>query len=114
MNGAKIFVLSDSILIGIEEPAFYVNKLNQNHPNPFKGTTDIRFQIPDFSKVSLKIYDVSGRLVRTLIDGKLDAGYHRSRWDGKDEEGRNVGAGIYFCKFTNNHFSDTRKMILVK
>ncbi|MCK4328859.1 T9SS type A sorting domain-containing protein [candidate division WOR-3 bacterium] len=112
--GAKIFVLSDSILIGIEEPAFYVNKLNQNHPNPFKGTTDIRFQIPDFSKVSLKIYDVSGRLVRTLIDGKLDAGYHRSRWDGKDEEGRNVGAGIYFCKFANNQFSDTRKMILVK
>jgi len=92
----------------------YINKLHQNYPNPFSKETVIRFQIPDFSKVSLKIYDISGRLVRILIDGKLDAGYHTVRWDGRDERGKKVGGGIYFCRFTDGKFTDTRKMVLLR
>ncbi|MEA3431156.1 MAG: alpha-amylase family glycosyl hydrolase, partial [candidate division WOR-3 bacterium] len=112
--GAKIWVLADSIITGVEESPVYINKLCQNYPNPFKGTTDIRFQISDFSKVSLKIYDVSGRLVRTLIDGKLEVGSHSVRWNGRDDRERKVGKGIYFCRLTIGEFRDTQKMVLLR
>jgi flagellar hook assembly protein FlgD len=65
--------------------------------------------------VTLKIYDLSGRLVRTLIDGDLrEGGYHAVRWNGNDENGDSVGSGMYIYKMETDEYRQTRRMILLK
>ena len=67
-------------------------------PNPASKRTEIGFALPADSRVVLRIYDVGGRLVRTLIEGPMPAGVHRVPWDGTDSRGRTVTSGIYFSK----------------
>jgi hypothetical protein len=67
-------------------------------PNPFRGRTSIRFTLRRAEEVSLTIHDVAGRLLRTLERGRADAGVHRRSWDGRDERGRQVAAGVYFVR----------------
>jgi len=69
-----------------------------NSPNPFVLTTNIRYQLATESEVSLKIYSCTGRLIRTLIDGRQKASYYTISWDGCGENGKKVATGIYFCK----------------
>jgi photosystem II stability/assembly factor-like uncharacterized protein len=93
--------------------------LSQNYPNPlraapFNPETVIEYQLPEASKVSLKIYDLVGREVRTLIDAEKPAGYHRVRWDGKNEHGQILPAGIYFVRMHAAEFTITRKITLLK
>ncbi|MBN2564611.1 MAG: nuclear transport factor 2 family protein [Candidatus Eisenbacteria bacterium] len=89
--------------------------LRQNVPNPFNPTTTIAFEVPDGgARVSLEVYDVSGRLVRTLVDGHEPAGTRTVTWDGRDDEGQPVASGIYFSRMTAPEFSETTKMILMK
>jgi len=88
--------------------------LEQNYPNPFNPMTTIRFGLKDASYVSLTIYDASGRVVRTLIAGRVVAGHHEKLWDGKDSRGAAVSSGIYFCKLTANSQVETRKMVLLR
>jgi hypothetical protein len=88
--------------------------LSQNVPNPFRTSTSISFQLPAPSHVSLKIYDVGGRLVRTLKDRQEVAGYHELAWDRRDDAGRAVASGVYFCRLTTADYAQTRKMILVQ
>jgi len=64
--------------------------------------------------VSLKIYDVTGRLIRTLIEGKQGAGHHAVNWDGKSINGRSISSGIYFYCLTSKGFSQTYKMLILK
>jgi len=68
-------------------------------PNPFSGTTEIPFAMPAAGHVSVRVYDVSGRLVRTLVDGERPAGVGRASWNGRDTAGRSSATGIYFVKF---------------
>jgi len=89
--------------------------LAQNHPNPFNPMTTISFELPSSGPVSLKIFDVSGRLVDTLVDGEvLAAARHDIVWRGCDSVGRTVAAGVYFYRLEAGDFSDTRRMTLVK
>ncbi|HYW67985.1 MAG TPA: FlgD immunoglobulin-like domain containing protein [bacterium] len=89
--------------------------LEQNAPNPFNPTTTIAFQVPDGgAQVSLQIYDVSGRLVRTLVEGQQPSGKRTVNWDGRDDEGQPVAGGIYFSRMTAGERSDMAKMILLK
>ena len=67
-------------------------------PNPFNPATDIRFGLPAAARTTLRVFDVSGRLVRTLVDGPLSAGAHTRRWDGRDESGRDASSGVYFVR----------------
>ncbi len=83
--------------------------LSQNYPNPFNPVTNIKFDIPKSSFVSLKIYDVTGREVATLINDILNAGIYNVDWNGSS-----YSSGVYFYKLEVNGFSDTKKMILVK
>jgi hypothetical protein len=69
-------------------------------PNPFSGSTEIPFALPSAGRVSLRIYDVAGRLVRTLVDGDRPAGESGAAWDGRDAAGRNGRTGIYFVKLS--------------
>ncbi|MCH7761572.1 T9SS type A sorting domain-containing protein, partial [candidate division TA06 bacterium] len=91
-----------------------VYKLNRNHPNPFQGSTEIRYQLPTNVLTSLKIYDVTGRLVRSLLNEKQKAGYYKVDWDGKDNGKRKVASGIYFYTLNAGDFSSTRKMTLLR
>jgi predicted phosphodiesterase len=89
-------------------------QLLQNSPNPFNPSTTIKFYIPNTSDVSIKIYDVLGREVTTLINQQTTAGYHVVNWNSKDSRGENVASGIYLYRLTAGSFSQTKKMNLLK
>jgi len=89
-------------------------ELTQNYPNPFNPETMISFQLPQSSIVSLRIYDITGRLVRTLADGYWRAGYHGSIWDTRDNLGNEVAGGIYFYSLVAGEFRATRRMVLLR
>jgi hypothetical protein len=81
-------------------------------PNPSGGSVDIGFTIPAGAPVKVSIHDVSGRLVRVLADGTEFAdGRHVVRWDGTNETGRNVAAGVYYVRFVSGGFSASRKLV---
>lgn len=102
---------------GEELPKEFI--LAQNYPNPFNPETTIEFALPEGSYVSLMVTDYLGRRVATLHNGQLAGGVYRIRWDGSDENGRNLGSGIYFCRVTGissdgQTFSRTIKMVMVR
>ncbi|MCK4251845.1 T9SS type A sorting domain-containing protein [candidate division WOR-3 bacterium] len=88
--------------------------LNKNHPNPFSSETAIRYALPISTGAKLVIYDVSGRLVKVLVDGRIEAGYYEVSWDGRDESKRDVTSGVYFLKFKAGDYSATEKLILMR
>jgi len=94
--------------------------LEQNAPNPFNPTTALRFSTPDAGVVSLAIYDVNGRLVRTLVAGPVEAGAHEVVWDGRDALGREVSSGVYLYRLTytgrtpSEQETTVRRMVLVR
>jgi hypothetical protein len=88
--------------------------LAQNYPNPFNPSTRIEYSLEASSRVSLRIYDCSGRLIRTLVDGCRERGAHSEFWDGRGEDGRSMSSGIYFYHLVAGHYSETKKMILLK
>jgi hypothetical protein len=88
--------------------------LGQNYPNPFNPTTEITYEIPWDETVSLSVYDVSGKLVRTLVNGDQGAGPHRAVWNGKDNAGQQVSSGVYFYRLGAGSFVETRRMVLLK
>ncbi len=83
--------------------------LYPNYPNPFNPQTTIRFKMARSGHISLKIFDLNGRLVRTLVDGFKPAGEYRISFDGNG-----LASGIYWCRLTNGTVSQTRKMVLVR
>jgi flagellar hook assembly protein FlgD len=88
--------------------------LAQNHPNPFGSSTRIRFALPAANEVTLAVYDIAGRLVRTLAQGPMNAGDYALHWDGRDERGDDVTAGIYFYRLEGTGIDETRKMVLLR
>lgn len=88
--------------------------LGANFPNPFNPSTSIPFSLERAGKVSLRVFDVSGRLVATLLDGAQPAGTHVTTWDGRGLDGSPVASGIYFVRLDAAGKSATRKMTLLK
>ncbi len=91
--------------------------LKQNHPNPFNPSTTISYQIPDDAgsvRFTLNVYDIRGRMVRTLDRGMKGAGTYSVFWDGTDNNGRQVSSGVYFYRFVSSKYNATRKMIMLK
>jgi hypothetical protein len=83
--------------------------LSPNYPNPFNPTTTIGYAIPKLAKVSLKVYDVLGREVLTLVDGLQEAGYHHVSLNAT-----HFASGIYFYKITAGPFTDVKKLVVVR
>jgi len=101
--------------VAMPEPLPKVFALEQCRPNPFNPVTTIRFDLPRDSRVSLRVYDLAGRMVQTLVaDELLTAGQQEVVWRGCDEAGRQMGSGVYFYRMEAGSFSDTRRMTLVK
>ena len=106
-NGIPNTNITDS-----EIPKAY--KLAQNFPNPFNPATTINFDIRKKGHVSLKIYNVAGQLVKTMVNEVMDAGSYTKDWKGTNNIGANVASGIYFYRMESESFSATRKMVLLR
>lgn len=105
-NGSfKYYSLQNEVAIGIPDKF----SLKQNYPNPFNPVTRINFELPNESKVILKIYDISGREISNLIDEIRSPGYYSIDFNGSD-----LASGAYFYVLTAGEFSGTKRMILIK
>lgn len=99
----------------IQAPTYY--GLAQNYPNPFNPETDIQYQIADGGSpvhTTLKIYNILGQEVRSLVNGMRSPGYHAVTWDGSDNSGYQVASGVYFYRLVAGDYIDTRSMLLLK
>jgi hypothetical protein len=85
-----------------------------NYPNPFNPDTYIEYALPTDCQVTLVVYNILGQRVRTLINSHQTAGFKSVRWDGKDDSGDQVSAGVYFYSIKADNFSQTKKMLLLK
>ena len=85
--------------------------LDEGAPNPFSGRVFVRYAVPKPTTGSLSIYSSSGVLVKTLASGRLPAGFHRAAWNGRDDRGRPVQAGTYFCRFQSADFVKVGKIV---
>jgi hypothetical protein len=115
--------LDDILITGIGPPtpvdappyvAARASLLLANAPNPGRAGTTLRFDLPERDQVTLAIYDVRGRLVRTLVDGSRGAGRHEVAWDGRTNSGAPSAVGVYFYRLTTGRTVQTRKMILLR
>ena len=84
-------------------------QLYQNYPNPFNPSSEITYGIPNSSKVNLKIFDIVGRVVVTLVNERKEVGMHTVTWDAEG-----VPSGIYFYRIVAGDFTDAKKMVLMK
>jgi flagellar hook assembly protein FlgD len=107
------------VAVGIQEvfdrrpgPARFA--LGDGHPNPFSLSTSIRYEIAEAGKVSLAVYDATGRIVRTLVDESLVAGFYSATWDGRTSEGNPVPNGVYFYRLTSGGNNLTAKTVLMR
>ncbi len=101
--------------IGVSDPSVPVAfRVDQSFPNPFNPATTIRFALPAAARTSLVIYDVKGRVIKTLVDTELEAATHTYQWRGRDNQGRATSAGIYFYKITSGDHQAVGRMALIK
>ncbi len=105
--------------VGVEEPLVVpliprVFGVSHSYPNPCCEFTTVHYQLPKPVHTTLRIHDVSGRLVRTLIDEEKEPGIYSVTWDRRDETGRLASAGVYFYRLTAGDAAATRKMVLLK
>ena len=96
-----------------------VFSLSPNYPNPFNPSTTIKFQLPDQNgtttvRTVLRVYDILGRLVRTIVDEDMSPGFYTMQWDGLNDNGVKISSGVYFYSITADDFRKTKKMLLLK
>lgn len=105
-------------LVGIESekepltPSQYL--MVNNFPNPFNPSTTVRYRLPHTSDVQMEFYDMNGKMIRSHSVHNQALGWNYYAWDGKNTQGENVGAGIYFCSVLAGDLSRTIKMVLIK
>ena len=89
-------------------------QLFQNYPNPFSQNTTVRFVLPEAAEINLKIYNVRGQLVKTLVSGQLESGFHSIAWDGLGNDGKRVASGLYIYRLQTSNHLFVKKMLFVK
>lgn len=90
------------------------NFLYQNYPNPFNGITNIKYQVAEFSKVKLEVYNLLGQKIKTLTNELKPAGYYSVFWNGKNDRGSAANSGIYFLRLHTNNFDASTKLVYIK
>ncbi len=88
--------------------------LRYSSPNPFNPVTTIAYDVPHESPVTIEVYNVAGKRVRTLVHETKEPGWYTVPWDGTSESGEAVASGVYFCKMRAGGFTEIRKMTLLK
>jgi hypothetical protein len=96
-----------------ETPPTGVSSMEQNSPNPFGPQTEIRYSLGEASETTLSVYDVEGRLVRTLQEGRQEAGDHTVAWDRRNNAGATVAAGVYFYELNSGGKRFQRKAVVL-
>jgi len=93
-------------------PASY--RLLQNHPNPFRATTAIRYELPETGQVVLQVYNLAGQEILQLANHIQPAGRYTMNWNGHDQQGRAVPSGVYLCRLQAGTFVQTQRMVVVR
>jgi len=106
--------LSQQVQVASIDDSRPVFALGKPYPNPSRSGSSIRYGIAEECRVSLKIYDISGRLIRTLVDEKRSVGYYACEWDSRDESGAMVASGTYIYRLIAGPFSSMRKVVVLK
>jgi hypothetical protein len=102
---------------GIEDEMFGIPDefaLHQNYPNPFNPSTTIKYDLKHNTNVKIKVYDMLGREIKTVINENQTAGYKKAIWDGTNNSGQKISTGLYFYKLVTGDFVKTRKMVFIK
>ncbi|MCH7858739.1 MAG: CHRD domain-containing protein, partial [Candidatus Marinimicrobia bacterium] len=112
-------IVTQPLILGIEESDFDVSLpstfiLLQNYPNPFNPSTQIRYDLPRAVPVTLTVYNILGRQVVTLVDELQAAGSYAVRWNGRDQQGKLVGTGVYVYRIQAGPQGALRKMVFLK
>jgi hypothetical protein len=110
-----VWTFNPTIVVGIQDqelPSAF--KLWQNYPNPFNPSTTITYDLPRQGLVTLKIYDLLGREVRTLVNDIQQPGSYRLEWLGTDRRGVRVASGVYFYRMETESFVHSRKLLLLR
>lgn len=92
----------------------YCYRLYRCYPNPFRKKTLIAFDIPEETKCIVEVFDVSGRRIKVLMNGRMKPGHYTTEWKGRNKEGKKVANGIYFYRLKTENFSKTRKILFIK
>jgi hypothetical protein len=109
LGGGRLFRLDTELEVDPEEMYPRAYALEQNYPNPFNPRTKIGFQIPDYGLVTLKVYDLLGREVETLVNGVEKPGYKSVQWDASG-----VASGVYFYRLEAGSFTSVKKLLLLR
>ena len=88
--------------------------LHQNYPNPFNPITTLRYDLPEGALVNVTIYDMMGRVVKTMVNSQQNAGFKSVRWNATNDKGFQVSAGLYLYTIQAGEFRQTKKMVLLK
>jgi len=107
-------LVQKSALSAITEALPEVYSLSVNFPNPFNPSTTVQYAVPEAGHVTITVHNMLGQKVQTLVDEFMNAGYHVTQWDGKNESGETVSSGTYVYEMRSGEFVQTQKMILAK
>ena len=109
------FLLDQSTaMLEAEGAAPIAFELQPNYPNPFNPGTVIPYRLPQKLPVALTVYNIAGQVVKHLVRQVQEAGHYQVAWEGRDEQGRAVGSGVYFCRLEAGRFHQTRRLVLLK
>lgn len=112
---SRVYEICLETVTAVDESAPRASSLAlRAYPNPFNPSVTLAYTLADPSKVRIGIYDAAGRLVRTLVDERREAGSHRAFWNGRDEAGRPAAAGVYFARIEALEKTEARKLVLVR
>ncbi len=114
MSDILVWFGQNAYVTGSADKPVFQNSLKQNYPNPFNPSTVIEYAISDRALVSLKIYDSTGRLVKTLENSIKNADIYRRTWDGTNNSGMPAASGVYFYRLVTHGFTKTNKMVLLR
>lgn len=112
INGSFITIEPTSVTETVISP--FNTELSGNYPNPFNPETVIKFSVSESQRVSIEIFNVKGQKVKTLLNENMEKGQHRIVWNGRDDNGRQAGSGMYFYRMRAGKYTNTKKMILMK
>ncbi|MDP6419553.1 MAG: FlgD immunoglobulin-like domain containing protein [Candidatus Krumholzibacteria bacterium] len=113
LSAAEISVLADPSTSAPGSPRILA--LSRPWPNPFNPETRLRVRVPEGgTTLHVAIYDVRGREIRVLAEGFHGEGIHELQWQGRDQQGRELGSGVYFCRLRSGLFEESRKLILLR
>jgi subtilisin family serine protease len=108
------FTILPASLVGVNDQPPLVFALRANGPNPFNPATRVAFEVPVVGRVSLVVFDVNGRRVRTLVDEQKQPGRYSVTWDGTSDAGRRLASGLYFCRMESGAFRGIQRMTMLR